>query len=41
MSKPFSNLKKKLSSRARKLAAKKTQKMFNAMLLQELEQARH
>jgi DNA-binding XRE family transcriptional regulator len=40
MSKPFSVLKRTLSSKARKLADKKTQKMLKEMPLQDLRQAR-
>lgn len=40
MSKPFSNLRKKMSPTAQKIAAEKTQQMLKQMPLQELRQAR-
>jgi ribosome-binding protein aMBF1 (putative translation factor) len=39
MSKPFNNLRKKMSPAAQKEAASKTRKMLNEMPLQELRQA--
>ncbi|MCE3238756.1 MAG: helix-turn-helix binding protein [Gammaproteobacteria bacterium] len=39
MSKPFSNLRKKMSTTAQKAAAEKTQQMLKEMPLQELRQA--
>ncbi len=39
MSKPFNNLRKKMSPVAQKAAAKKTQQMLKEMPLQELRQA--
>lgn len=39
MSKPFSNLRKKMSPLAQKAAAEKTQQMLKEMPLQELRQA--
>ncbi len=41
MSKSFSSLRDKMSPRAKKLIAEKTQKMLNEMPLQELRHARH
>ena len=39
MSKPFNNLRKKMSPTAQKIAAQKTQQMLKEMPLQELRQA--